>query len=133
MVEIYVFEGFWSVKDIQKNKEYLWLYGDNDIKRGKGGQAIIRDEINTYGIPTKKFPNNNLTSYYTDDEYDNNCEKIITAFNKVRELLKEKNYKGIVFPKMGFGTGLAQLNTKAPKTFEFLNNYIELFKKEIDV
>jgi len=123
MSKIIIFENFWTLNDIKNNPEYLWVYGDNDVKRGKGGQAIIRDEINTIGIPTKKYPSNNPKSFYTDDEYIINCEKITKAINNIKE--KGKLYKAIVIPKNGFGTGLAKLEQLAPKTFTFLNTQIK--------
>lgn len=51
-----IFEGYWTVNDARSNKNSLFVYGDNDIKKGKKGQAIIRDEPNAIGIPTKKYP-----------------------------------------------------------------------------
>jgi hypothetical protein len=40
-MEIIIFEGFWNIDDVQELNEYLFLFGDNDIGRGKGGQAVI--------------------------------------------------------------------------------------------
>ena len=75
-MEIIIFDGFWTVSDVKMAPDYLFIFGDNDIQKGKGGQAIIRDEPNTFGIPTKKQPNNNLNSFYYDVEYDQNIKKI---------------------------------------------------------
>jgi hypothetical protein len=44
-------------------------------KRGKKVQAIIRDEPNTFGIPTKKKPYLSPCSYYSDQEYNENIKK----------------------------------------------------------
>lgn len=122
-MEIIIFEGFWTVEDIEEMSEYLFLFGDNDIKKGKGGQAIIRDYSNTIGIPTKKLPNNHPDSFYYDTEYDENIKKIDNAFEEV--IKKAKLYKGIVLPKDGFGTGLARLKYFAPKTLEYINCKVE--------
>ncbi len=126
-MEIIIFEGFWTEEDVEEMSEYLFLFGDNDIKKGKGGQAIIRDEPNTIGIPTKKLPNNHPDSFYYDTEYDENIIKIDKAFGNVVE--KAKLYKGIVLPKDGFGTGLAKLKYYAPKTLEYINCKVEELKK----
>jgi hypothetical protein len=50
-----IFQEFWSIIDAKNNGDFLFIFGDNDKKIGKKGQAIIRDEINAYGIPTKKY------------------------------------------------------------------------------
>lgn len=114
--------GFWSVEDVRKHHDYLWVYGDNDIKRGKGGQAVIRDEPNTIGIPTKKMPYYIDKAFYTDDEYKDNCNKITIAIDKIRATCTQ--YKAIVLPEDGIGTGLAQLPARAPKTYQFLTTQI---------
>ena len=106
----------------------MFIYGDNNIKKGKGGQAIIRDEENTIGIPTKKLPNNNKSSFYTDDEFNDNKSNIDTAINKLLKKFMQDQYKILVFPKDGFGTGLAKLPKKAPLTYKYLEEQIELLK-----
>mgnify|MGYP006999672235 CR=1 FL=1 len=53
---IQVFKGFWSIEDVIKSPNKIFIYGDNDLRTGLGGQAIIRNESNTLGIRTKKFP-----------------------------------------------------------------------------
>ena len=53
---IQVFKGFWSIEDVIKSPNKIFIYGDNDLRTGLGGQAIIRNESNTLGIRTKKKP-----------------------------------------------------------------------------
>ncbi len=120
--KICLFSGFWKVSDCNDNPKSLFLYGDNDQKKGKKGQAVIRDCVNAIGIPTKKYPSNNSDAYFSDDEYDDNCKNITSAFVGIIDISKE--YDEILFPCDGFGTGLAQLSTKAPNTFAFLNQLI---------
>jgi len=61
---------------MQITKEYLrehpdrvFVFGDNTIGKGYGGAAVLRDEPNTLGFLTKKFPNNNDASFYRPEEY----------------------------------------------------------------
>ena len=110
---------FVSRETIRENKNKIFIFGDNDLKSGYGGQAKeMRDEPNTIGIPTKKKPDNSDDSFYTDAEFEENKKKINFAINLI---LKElKNGKTIVIPSNGIGTGLARLEQKAPKTFTFL-------------
>ncbi len=58
------------------NKEYLinhpnsiFVFGDNTLRKGKGGAASLRDLPNTYGFITKKYPDNKDSSFYKLDEY----------------------------------------------------------------
>jgi hypothetical protein len=118
-----IFKGWWTKEDCLKNKNALFVFGDNDIKRGIGGQAIIRLFRNSFGIPTKKYPNYKSISYYADREYDKQCEKIIDSIEDL--IIKSEHYDVIYFPEDGLGTGLAKLNIKSPKTFEFLNCVIK--------
>ena len=48
---------------------YLFLFGDNLQRIGKGGQAIIRDEPNAFGIATKKGPGMEDEDFFRDDMY----------------------------------------------------------------
>jgi len=43
---------------LRAHPEVIFVFGDNLIHRGKGGAAKLRDEPNTYGFITKKYPNN---------------------------------------------------------------------------
>lgn len=119
--------GYWNLNVTRKHPDMMFIFGCNDIKVGKGGQAVIRDEPNAFGIPTKKYPNNNETSFYTDLEYEKNKEKIDAAIQHIKNNLHK--YKGVIYPSAGLGTGLSQLDKKAPRTFRYLNKEIDkLFK-----
>lgn len=130
-MEIITFKGYWTINDVQNMNKYLFVFGDNDVKYGKKGQAIIRDEPNTIGIPTKKIPNYNKTSYYYDLEYEDNIKKINDAFDKLDEIIKSGKYVGIVFPEDGIGTGLAKLNENAPMTLKYIEEKIIKLKEKI--
>lgn len=125
------FNGYWSLSDVKNRKDYIFIFGDNDAKIGKGGQAIIRDQENAMGIPTKKYPGFSPKAYYNDEEIEKNIAKIDNSVNNIIYKLKNyKNlYKGIILPEDGLGTGLADLKNKAPKTFEYLNKKIKELKK----
>ena len=120
-----VFNGFWSEVDCNNNINCLFIYGDNDCGLGMKGQAVIRLCKNSIGLPTKKYPRNNISSFYTDDEYVENCIKINLAISKIVEVSNYYDY--IILPSGGFGTGLSQLQKYAPKTLLFLNSQIEKY------
>ena len=109
-----------SREDVKNSPDKIFLFGDNLMEKGYGGQAKeMRDEPNAIGIPTKKFPFNDATSFFTDREFWSNKEAIDKAFAKI------PRNKIIVIPSAGLGTGLAQLDIKAPKTFAYLLECIE--------
>ena len=116
MIEI--FNGNWKINDVKYQLNKIFIFGDNDLRIGRGGQAIIRDMNNTIGIRTKKAPNNNYNSFYSDDEYDQNIIKIKEDIDKILDKIKEGYI--IVFSSGGYGTGLSRLREKAPKTFKYL-------------
>ena len=72
-----------SVDLVRKNPDKVFLFGDNLKGYGKGGQAIIRNESNAIGIPTKKAPSMDKTAFFTDAEYTSNKKVIDEAFNKI--------------------------------------------------
>lgn len=113
-----IYKKFWTVDDVVKHRDWLFVYGDNNIGKGKGGQAVIRDEPNSIGIPTKKYPSNHPKSFYTDEEFDENCGRINNAILKI--VTESKKYNRIVLPSDGFGTGLAKLPIVAPNTYKYL-------------
>ena len=102
-------------KDLRENPDKIFLFGDNLAKRGMGGQAKeMRGEPNAIGIPTKKLPNMNNDAYFTDDEFEDNKVRILIELNKIPK------GKTVVIPSSGLGTGLAELDKRAPKTYAFL-------------
>lgn len=106
----------WLTRDyIRTNPDKIFLFGDNLRLLGFGGQAKeCRGEGNTIGIPTKKLPAMHPAAFFTDDELMENMKAIDAAFSLI-----PKN-ANVVIPEAGIGTGLADMPTKCPKTFEYL-------------
>jgi hypothetical protein len=59
-----VFNGFWGLDDARRHRDRLFLFGDNDARRGLAGQAVIRDEPNAVGLATKRSPSHVAHAYY---------------------------------------------------------------------
>lgn len=130
--EIQIFKGFWTVSDVLQNRTTLFVFGDNDVGRGKRGQAIIRDCPNAIGIPTKKLPILKDDAFYSDAEFHDNCVKIDRAITKIERVFLESTlYDVLMFPEAGLGTGLAELDRRAPRTLEYLLVQIESLKKRV--
>ena len=108
----------------QDNPKTLFIFGDNLIKAGRGGQAIIRPEPNSHGVPTKKLPSMTEDSFFNDTELEENKKFILDALDSIPD-----HYDTIAFPKDGLGTGLAQLPVRAPQTYQFL---VEEINKRFD-
>lgn len=79
----------------------------------------MRGEPNAVGIPTKKSPSFAKTAFFTDDEFDLNKCAIDETFARVETAIKDSN-QIIVIPADGLGTGRAQLDNRAPRTFAYL-------------
>lgn len=87
----------------------VFIYGDNLRRYGKGGQAIIRDEPNAFGIPTKVGPSWEDWAFFSDKE-----EEFEAVRSSLRSLYKLSRAKTVVFPRDGVGTGRARIKDKSP-------------------
>lgn len=126
-MKVIIYEGFWTVESVEEDKSSLYIFGDNNIGKGCGGQAIIRNLPNSLGIPTKKLPNMSPEAFYSDNDFNNNKEHIDSAIDLIKK--ESSNYEAVVFPKDGFGTGLARLPEVAPKTFEYVEKQVKLLQE----
>lgn len=130
-MRVQVWKGNWSVQDAKSNPQSLFLFGDNLEGRGLRGQAVIRNEVNAYGIPTKIKPTLATDAFMTDEDYSMNKIMIDLSISVLNEFLDESIYDTIVISEAGLGTGLAKLNTKAPQTFIYLKEKINAILENI--
>ena len=107
-MKIEIFNGNWSLHDVSSNPDKIFIYE----------QAIIGDLPNTLGVRTKKGPSKKSAAYYSDSDFENNAKNILEDILLIKT--KAVGGKVIVFSSGGYGTGLASLSEKAPKTFEYL-------------
>lgn len=116
---------------VRANRDKLFIFGDNLERSGYGGQAAaMRGEPNAIGIPTKKSPTNRAGAFFTDLEFEQNKAVIDAAFADVTNAIPD-SIRVIVSPSCGLGTGRAQLNRRAPRTFAYLQQRLaELFSSE---
>ncbi|AKU43635.1 hypothetical protein CPT_Seuss109 [Caulobacter phage Seuss] len=111
-------------KDLINNPDVLYVFGDNEIRKGFGGQAAeARGEPNAIGIATLNMPGH----YWTDDEFEKNVKVLEADFTKVFDALRAG--KMVVWPSDGVGTGLAHMASSAPLTFAHLQTLIEKMKQ----
>lgn len=114
--KVIITSNLYSVDYCQINLDYLFVFGDNQLRVGMGGQATIRHQSNSIGIATKTTP----AEYFTDDKYLYNQISIDKDIMMIKKRLEEYNYKAVVFPSAGIGTGLANMQIQCPKTFLYL-------------
>lgn len=106
---------------LQTNPKTLFVFGDNMMRLGLGGQAKeMRGEPNSVGIPTKWSPNTTLEAYFINADISN--PKILSEINKGFDRLEKhlKENGDVIFPKAGIGTGLSQLEHRAPEVLKYI-------------
>jgi len=106
---------WYTIELCRQNPDSVFIFGDNLIGKGTGGQAKIRHEPNAHGVPTKKLPSMYEDSFFSDDEFEENIKHISYALDNI-----PNRFSTIVFPEDGLGTGLAELPIRAPKTFKWM-------------
>lgn len=113
---------------VRANPMVMFVFGDNDIRKGLGGQAgEMRGEMNSIGIRVKKLPARTPESYWTDREYEINEGKIDQDFLPVERHLALGGI--VVVPTAGIGTGLGMMGAHCPKTYLYLTNRLETLIK----
>ena len=110
---------------VREHRDHIFLFGDNLARRGFGGQAaVMRDEPNAVGIPTKKLPSNSENAFFADAEFEQNKAAIDQAFERLSVMCLTTD-QVIVIPANRIGTGRAQLESRAPLTFAYLQKRLE--------
>jgi hypothetical protein len=129
IVKVYLHNGFriqvqksyWDIPELRENPNLLYVFGDNTMRVGTGGQAIVRYQRNAIGISTKESP----ADFMSDRMFDFNKHIIDKDIKEVLSVAKQHDLT-IVLSAWGYGTGLAMLEKYAPKTWEYLN--VQLIK-----
>lgn len=113
---MFEYRDYISREMIQNEKDTLFVFGDNIIGKGFGGQARdMRGEPNSVGIPTKWAPDMDPQHFFYDFQYDAVLPYIMRRIN-----ILIKHPGKIVWPSAGIGTGLAKLDKTSPRTFAFI-------------
>jgi hypothetical protein len=113
------FEEYLTTQLCKNNPNALIVFGDNLIGKGKRGQAIIRDEPNAFGIPTKRLPSMDFNAFFSDKP-----EEIRIVKDKINTLLTSE--KDIILPLHKIGSGLAKLREKSPQIAKLIDELYSL-------
>ena len=115
--------------DLHAHPDRLFLFGDNELRRGRGGQA---DSLSwTYKCRRRRDKAQRRTvndsAYWTDADYDRITaiidHDLAPAFDHIR-------LGGTVAcPSAGLGTGRAELPSRAPEFFAYLRQSIIRLKR----
>lgn len=121
------YSGMYSVAVCRANPDLTFVFGDNTVGFGKGGQAIIRDEPNAYGVPTKRYPSMDRSAFFREGDPDG-LPAILEAIKGLWDRLKEG--KSVVIPmtpegEVSLGMGLAKLNETAPSLYGTIVLHVE--------
>lgn len=126
-VSLILFGGIYSVDLLRRNPDKIFVFGDNNGRVGKGGQAIIRDEPNALGVSTKVSVDKFMTDCVPD------MGQVCEDLNKVEQLLQRGKRVVIhITPekRISLGCGLAQLPYRAPRIYGFIEHWFENMKAQ---
>lgn len=123
--------------DLRANPQILYIFGDNLMREGIGGQAKeMRGEPNAFGIATKRRPQHGHFADYMHDNQEDAWNAVNADFLALRKKCATVHdfstdigshftpYQAIIVPDDGIGTGLARLPDFAPKLLDHINSQI---------
>lgn len=120
-----VFQKWITREDVRANPDNLYVFGDNLKRVGMGGQAAaMRGEPNAFGVATKRAPGMNEQDFFSDqpDEIDSVVDDLLELHT---QFFTNTQYKTIVWPSDGIGTGLAELPERSPIIYSIIQNFIK--------
>lgn len=111
--------------DAVKNPGVLYVFGDNTLRKGFGGQAgEMRGEPNAVGVATKYFPSMDSDAFFGEEPAQIEAQKRILD-EDMKPLFEHLVSGGVViWPADGLGTGLSALDKHAPTTLEYLETKV---------
>lgn len=109
-----------SAEDLKREPDTLFVFGDNFLGRGYGGQArVMRGKPNAVGIPTKKAPGWKTQDFLAEADRYEWLRRARPQFDRLHAHLDKGGT--VVIPRAGIGTGLAQLEERAPAIWVLLD------------
>lgn len=114
---------------LKHHADRLFVFGDNMVERGFGGQAKeARGEPNAVGIPTKWGPSMREGAFFTDRDLPKVRARIDAAFDRLEAHIA--NGGNVVWPQGGVGTGLADLPRRAPAIMAHIRQRAERLRAQ---
>lgn len=129
MGRVIKFSGWYSESLLRDHPDKTFVFGDNLLGFGKGGQAIIRSEPNAYGVPTKRKPSMGESAFFADDS-DADMDAVLKTIGGLWAKLEAGETIVIPVTKSGavsLGLERAMLKERAPSIY----NTIEMHVREM--
>jgi hypothetical protein len=123
---VVLFSGWYSPALCARNPGLLFVFGDNTLSFGMGGQAVIRQCSNVFGIPTKRKPAMTEDSFFAaGNEAD--LDVVLKALSELWSMLALGDK--IVIPvnaegKISLGLERAELPKRAPLIYEAIERHV---------
>lgn len=125
--------GWYTPEFAELNPDVTFVFGDNTLRVGKGGQAVIRDCPNAHGIATKRAPDMTRPSFFTDDSEEDRAT-VESDLAGLRKLLEEG--RNVIIPMsrqtetISLGLERAQLPSRAPGLYKLICDKVAEYQAE---
>ena len=110
-----------SAQLVRNNPEKIYVFGDNLLRRGNAGQAVIRGEPNAFGIPVKRGPTMAPSAFFSDQP-----DELQALLQALRDLYALSRTSEVIFPAAGLGTGLARMAACSPMAYRQMCNILSV-------
>ncbi len=123
---VILFGGWYNSELCRVHPEKVFVFGDNLRRFGKGGQAIIRDEPNAFGVATKRKPAMTASSFFAED-CDEDMDAVLDDIHALWMKLKEG--ATVVVPvnkhhRVSLGLERAELPLRAPSIYAMIQTQV---------
>ena len=85
---------------LDMNPDSYFVFGDNLERWGHGGAAKLRDHPHAIGFITKKYPDNNDSSFYRPEEYST---VFFEELEKLKKIIEKRPDKKFYISQLGGG------------------------------
>jgi hypothetical protein len=89
-----------SQEFLDNNPDSYFIFGDNLIREGMGGAAILRYHPHAIGFITKKYPDNKDNSFYKPEEYS---PVFFEELEKLKIIIQKRPDKKFYISQLGGG------------------------------
>jgi hypothetical protein len=123
---VVLYQGWYSALLCHSCPDLIFVFGDNLLGFGKGGQAIIRDCPNAFGVPTKRKPAMTPGSFFAENNEDD-LDAVLGRLSTLWKLLGDGEVVVIPVTENGdpsLGLERARLKEKAPTIYEAIQRHV---------
>lgn len=85
---------------LDNNPDSYFIFGDNLTRQGTGGAAKLRFHPHAIGFITKKYPDNNDSSFYKPEEYSS---VFFEELEKLKIIIQKRPNKTFYISQLGGG------------------------------